>query len=132
MRTSTSTHLQLGKLPEELDERKIVIRAEKFSGKNLMARAQNAQPELKKLFKQRMRCYKTFDAKVTEAISAQCADAKLIFEAIGRYRQKEPFNPQGIIFLLLQFDVIVPNSLQNALKPRMLLFCPEESYETMQ
>ena len=95
---------------------KIVIRAEKILGKNLMARAQNAQPELKKLFKQRMRCYKTFDAKVTEAISAQCADAKLIFEALGRYRQKRAFPIHRDHLLALQFDVIVPNSLQNALK----------------
>lgn len=95
---------------------KIVIRAEKILGKNLMARAQAAQPELEKLFKQRMRCYKTFDAKVTEAISAQCADAKLIFEAIGRYRQKRAFPIHKDHLLALQLDVMVPNSLQNTLK----------------
>lgn len=95
---------------------KIVIRAEKILGKNLMARAQAAQPELEKLFQQRMRCYKTFDTKVTEAISAQCADAKLIFEAIDRYRQKRLFPIHKDHLLALQLDVMVPNSLQNALE----------------
>lgn len=95
---------------------KIVIRAEKILGKNLMTRAQAAQPELEKLFKQRMRCYKTFDAKVTEAISAQCADAKLIFEAIDRYRQNRLFPIHKDHLLALQLDVMVPNSLQNALE----------------
>ena len=47
MRTSTSTHLQLGKLPEGTDERKNCYPSRKILGKNLMAGAQNAQPELK-------------------------------------------------------------------------------------
>lgn len=95
---------------------KIVIRAEKILGKTLRDQALLEHPELDELFRKHTWQQRTFDKKVVETISSCHSNAKLIFDAIGKYREKRVFSIRKDHLLAFSLDIMVPISLQNAVR----------------
>ena len=95
---------------------KIVIRAEKILGKTLRDQALSEHPELDELFRKHTWQQRTFDKKVVETISSCHSNAKLIFDAIDKYREKRIFSIRKDHLLAFSLDIMVPISLQNTVR----------------
>lgn len=95
---------------------KIVIRAEKILGTTLRDQTLSEHPELDELFRKHTWQQRTFDKKVVETISSCHSNAKLIFDAIGKYREKRIFSIRKDHLLAFSLDIMVPISLQNTVR----------------